>query len=190
MELEIQEDDVNKENEIDEEKKEYKTSFKNANFPVTNKDLEDITNKITLSGNVIHGFNILCRRQFEHVAGLQDPLLGQTSQYSVMKNQEFVQILRNNRAHWVAISTYNCKNGEVNYYDNLFSGRINDFVKQQIYALMQADVSVLKINVMPVQQQTNSVDCGIFAMAFVTSILFDEGPKTQRFDEKLLRESC
>ena len=51
---------------------------------------------------------------------------------------------------------------------------------------MQADEDVLNTNVMPVQQQTNSVDCGIFAMAFLTCILFDEDSKTQRFDEKLL----
>ena len=114
-----------------------------------------------LSDNVIRGFNIHCRRQFEHVAGLQDPLIGQTSQYSIIKNQKFVQILHNSRAHWVAFSTYNCKNGEVNYYDSLFSDRINDFVKQQICALIQADEDVLKINVMLVQ----------------------------RFDEKLLPES-
>ena len=56
-----------------------------------------------------------------------------------------MQILHNNRAHWVAISTYNRKNGGVNYYDTLFSGRINDFVKQQVCALMQADEDVLKI---------------------------------------------
>ena len=145
-----------------------------------------------LSDNVIRGFNIHCRRQFEHVAGLQDPLIGQTSQYSIIKNQKFVQILHNSRAHWVAFSTYNCKNGEVNYYDSLFSDRINDFVKQQICALIQADEDVLKINVMLVQQQTNSAnsaDYGIFAMAFLTCLLFDEDPKTQRFDEKLLPES-
>ena len=119
-----------------------------------------------LSHNVIHGFNVLCRRQFEHVVGLQDPLLGQIAQFSVIKNQKFLQISHNNRAHWIPISTCICKNGEVNYYDNLFSCRINDFVKQQMCALLQADEDVLKINVMPVQRQTNSVDCGIFAMAF------------------------
>ena len=54
---------------------------------------------------------------------------------------------------------------------------------------MQADEDVLKINVMPVQQQTNSVDCGVFAMAFLTYILFDEDAKTQCFDEQLLWES-
>ena len=54
---------------------------------------------------------------------------------------------------------------------------------------MQADEDVRKINVMPVQQQTNSVDCGILAMAFLICTLFDEDPKSQRFDEKLLRES-
>ena len=62
-------------------------------------------------------------------------------------------------------------------------------IRQQICALMQADEDVLKINVMPVQQQTNSVNCGIFAMVFLTCILLDEDPKTQRLDEKLLRES-
>ena len=104
VELETQEDDVNKENEIDEQRNWYKASFKNTKLPVTNKDLEDITRKRMLSYNVIHGFYILCRRQFEHVAVLQHPLFGQTSQYWVMKNQKFPQILYNNRAHWVAIS--------------------------------------------------------------------------------------
>ena len=75
VELEIQDDDVNKENEIDEERKE----FKNTKLPVTNENLEDIKNKRMLSDNAICEFNILCRRQFEHVAGLQDPLLGETS---------------------------------------------------------------------------------------------------------------
>ena len=42
---EIQDDDVNKENKIDEERKGYKISFKNTKLPVTNADLEDITNK-------------------------------------------------------------------------------------------------------------------------------------------------
>ena len=71
VELEIQDDDVNKENETDEERKRYKTSFKNTKLPVTNEDLEDITNKRILSDNVI-----------------QDPLLDQTSQYSVIKKSE------------------------------------------------------------------------------------------------------
>ena len=59
VEPEIQEDDVNKENKIDEERKGCKTSFKNTKLPVTNEDLEDITNKRMPSDNVIHGFNPL-----------------------------------------------------------------------------------------------------------------------------------
>ena len=64
----------------------------------------------------MHVFTVIILTQT--FAGLQDPLLGQTSQYSVMKSQKFVQILHNNRAYWVAISTHNCKNSEVNYYDS------------------------------------------------------------------------
>ena len=51
-------------------------------------------------------------------------------------------------------------------------------IKQQICALMQVDEDLVKINFMPVQQQKNSVDCGIFAMALLTCILFDEDTKT------------
>ena len=42
---------------------------------------------------------------------------------------------------------------------------------------------------MPIRQQTNLMDCGISVMNFLTFILFDEDPKTQRFEEKLVRES-
>ena len=69
VELKIQEDDVNKENETDEKREGYKTSFKNTKLPVTNEEFEDFTDKRLLSGNVIHGFNILCRRKFKHIAG-------------------------------------------------------------------------------------------------------------------------
>ena len=62
-----------------------------------------------------------------------------------MKKQKFVRILHKNRAHWVAISTYNCKNSDVNYCDSLFSDRINDFVEQQLCALKQLDEDMLKI---------------------------------------------
>ena len=48
---------------------------------------------------------------------------------------------------------------------------------------------MLEINVMPVQQQTNSVDCGIFPMAFLVCMLFNEDPKTQHSGEKLSRGS-
>ena len=42
--------------------------------------------------------------------------------FSNEKSENFTNFA-NNQAHWVAISTYNCKNGEVNYYDSLFSGK-------------------------------------------------------------------
>ena len=45
VELEIQENDIKKENKIDEERKRSETFFKNTELPVTNEDLEDITNK-------------------------------------------------------------------------------------------------------------------------------------------------
>ena len=70
VELETQRDHADKENETDEEIQEHTTYFKNTKLPLTNEDLENIINKRMLSENVIHGLNIFCRRQFEHVVGL------------------------------------------------------------------------------------------------------------------------
>ena len=70
---------------------------------------------------------------------------------------------------------------------NVIFGPNNWFCKARNMRIDASRWNVLKANVMRVQQQTNSVDCGILAMAFL--ILFDEDPKTQRFEEKLLQES-
>ena len=64
-------------------------------------------------------------------------------------------------------------------------GQINDFIKQQICALIESrwGYDKIKCHACPT---ANSVDCGIFAMASLTCFLFDADSKTQHFDEKLL----
>ena len=44
--------------------------------------------------------------------------------------------------------------------DSLFKGRLPDHSKQQLFALLNFRNKNVKINVLPVEQQTNGVDCG------------------------------
>ena len=41
---------------------------------------------------------------------------------------------------------------------------------------------------MNVQKQSGSHDCGIMAIAFVTSLLFEQDPANVRFDQKRMQE--
>ena len=92
----------------------------------------------------------------------------------MQKNTPFVQVLHDGKLHWIAISTYGCHEGEVFCFDNLFKERIADHTMQQICAIMNCDLKHVKINVLPVQQQSNGVDCGVFALAFCFHIFSEK----------------
>ena len=44
-----------------------------------------------------------------------------------------------------------------------------------------------KINIMPVQKQNGSKDCGVFAIAMMTSIAYGEDPQNVTHDQDNLR---
>ena len=73
--------------------------------------------------------------------------------------------------HWVAISSYSCDQGEIYLMDSLFNGRIAEHTKKQICSILNCAAGKIKVNVLPVQQQSNGVDCEIYALAFCFNIL-------------------
>ena len=58
-------------------------------------------------------------KRYPWLKGLQDPILDQTMSFRRFQLQPFVQILHNGVTHWVAISTFNCKPGEIMLMDSL-----------------------------------------------------------------------
>ena len=68
--------------------------------------------------------------------------------------------------------------GEINLMDSLFKRRVSDHLKQQISALLNCRNKNIKINLIPVQQQTNGVDCSLFVLAFCSEILLVVFPRT------------
>eukprot|EP00794_Sanderia_malayensis_P014643 gene14643-16162_t len=112
-----------------------------------------------LNDTVIHVFQGMLQKQFPETGGLQDPVLGSNLHFNVYRNKPFAQILHHGNFHWVAISTYNCQPGEVCYMDSLFHGKLPDKIKLQICSILNTELDSLRIKVLPVQQQKNSVDC-------------------------------
>ena len=78
------------------------------------------------------------------------------------------------RLHWIAISTYNCKEGEVFLMDSMFRGRVTHQTKPQICSILNSDKKELKIVALPVQQQLNVIDCGVFTLAFIHYFLSEK----------------
>ena len=151
-------------------------------------NLKDISDSHVLSDNVVNAFQKMMEKQFPEANALQDPILGQTLSFKVQKNKPFVQVLHDGKLNWIAISGYGCNEGEVCYTDSLFKGRIADHTKQQICAILNCDLKQVKIKVFSVQQQSNGVDCGVFALAFCFHILSEKAdPVGIFFDENKFR---
>ena len=75
----------------------------------------------------------------------------------------------------MCISSVGCPPGTVKLFDSLY----------QVKYLL-AD-SFQKLEYAPCQQQTNGRDCGIFAIAFATSLLLGSTPQDMTFDIAKMR---
>ena len=98
---------------------------------------------------------------------------------------EFVQILHTGPSQWVCISSVGCQPNVVNLFDSLSHDITEREVKEQVESLM-ADSNV-EITSMPVQQQQNGSDCGIFAITFSTCIVYGLDPRDMTFDIPRMR---
>ena len=87
------------------------------------------------------------------------------------------------------VSTVGCYTPSVVYlYDSLFSGRIAALVQKQIASIIYEEGTSFKVIVPNVQHQNNSDDCGVYAIAFLVSLLHGLNPSNLTFDRKLIRQ--
>ena len=120
---------------------------------ITQSELKSLLDNEMISDVVINVAEKMMAKQHPWLKGLQDPILGQTMSFRQFQSQPFVQILHNGVAHRVAISTFNCKPGEIMLMDSLFKGRVSVHIKKQICFIMNSKEREIKIKVAGVQQQ-------------------------------------
>lgn len=103
------------------------------------------------------------------IKGFQRTALGQCRNLDVVGG-EFYQVLHTGSNHWVCLSSIGCSKGPVNLYDSLFHDVICDDIEEQARDLLGNEFG--KLSVVPVQQQFNGCDCGLFSIAYATSLVF------------------
>ena len=72
--------------------------------------------------------------------------------------------------------------------DGLSRGKITKNFEKKICALLFCKEPVIKVVINSVQQQGNGVNCGVFAIAYATSIAFGENPSLCSYNVPLMRQ--
>ena len=128
-----------------------------------------------LSDIQINEYMSLLKKKFPLKAGFQNTLLQQikSTKYPWKHiNGDFIQIFFVNTSHWICVSR---ENNSIKLYDSM-NKKTSKHAVNVIARYIASKYSSIKIEVMNVQQQNNSYDCGIYALAFATTLLFGKCP--------------
>lgn len=130
-----------------------------------------------LSDKHMFAVNTILRRQFPNINGIQDTKntpffveekhLWNTSKHFKPQISPSVQIHFDGINHWTT-SFSTTKDSEFVYYIDSLGANVKDLrnnVKIQLSQIYKSSSTVLQVKIPRVQQQPNSYDCGLFAIA-------------------------
>ena len=138
-----------------------------------------------LDCTIIHEAQTSLQQVNRNIRGFQRPTLGPIRQFDVMSG-DFIQILNINNNHWVCVSSIGCPPGHVNLMDSLAKPVISKELQELAQALLGPNFR--GISNIPVQQQMNASDCGVFSIAYATCLVYGQNPCTVTFDIPRMRQ--
>ena len=85
------------------------------------------------------------------------------------------------------METSKCYNGTHYVYDSLCKPKIMLDIVKQVASYSYHDKSSISLVTRSVQQQKNAVDCGLFSIAFASTVAFGGDPSAVTYDAAFLR---
>ena len=128
----------------------------------------------------------ILKRQFPPLRGLCSTLIQKRKHNNVdLKNQ--LQIIHSHGDHWIAASNVGCEDEITHVYDSVYSS-LDRETEDVVHNLFQAAKSLpIKIEMRSCQKQAGGTDCGLFSIAFITAIAYNEDPSKIKFCQMEMR---
>lgn len=142
-----------------------------------------------LSANHISAIHKLLRKQFPTQEGLNDTsLLLEKCSWPSQPNG-CVQIIHVSGNHWACLSNSFCGDGEIDLYDSYHTtpNQSNGILKQAC-TILRSERSSITVNVINVQKQRSSSDCGLYAAAMALDLCNGVDPFEHSYQQSQMRE--
>jgi len=123
--------------------------------------------------------------QFPSINGLNSTLCQETDKRNQLFPTNWLQIIFcKGRSHWVVASTIACELGTVKVFDSLFH-KLDEESKHTILNYMPKNTKIKLVGIS--NKQVGNKDCGVFAIAYCTSLAFGKDPCKQKFVQEKMR---
>ena len=160
-------------------------------------DKEVLVSGQPLSANHIAAGHSLLKQAFPDQCGLQDTSLLSREIWSDVPI-DFVQVIHVEPNHWACLSnkfvSSDCCHHTVNLYDSLHTvPDVEGSIVKQACVILNCFESTITINVINVQTQQGTSDCGLFALAMAADLCRDIDPVNVAYDQESMRphlEEC
>ena len=116
------------------------------------------------------------------IQGFQRPTLSPVHQ--IDNDRPFIQIVNINNNHWVCFSSINSPPGYVDVYDSLSTPLTQELLQ---LASDLTGPAFKGVRFIPVQQQKNASDCGVFSIAYATSLVYGLNPMNVTYNISQMR---
>lgn len=130
----------------------------------------------------------LIGKQFPTIGGLLCPTHGATVSYpSLSSVKKWIQIIHDGSDHWL-LAAYGFIDGNLRVFDSLsFVPTRRKHVIACLSSLYVTEKDAIEYIVNSNQKQENCFDCGVFAIAFATSLVFGQNPSDLDYDSMQIR---
>ena len=120
-------------------------------------------------------------RQSKKILGWQNTQCVNVGFKQLPPRAAYIQVLHVSGCHWVTVSNLNPKDGSCSFnsasiYDSIRPMSITLNLKKQICSFTRPTSEAFVFELMNIQTQTNSSDCGVFALAAAVELVEGHNP--------------
>jgi len=138
--------------------------------------------KGSLNDSIMDFSQYLIQEKYSEVGGLQSVIHSRTLTFYKPK-KSFVQILNCDDTHWVCATNIGCKQNVVKVYDSWRTGDVTSDAKESIANILQTNNPRIYILLPDVQQQKDGSSCGVFALAFASTLAEGKDPSCMKYPD-------